>query len=305
MHYLIRERLEPCEAADIPGSDSPFVSIVTPEEWAADQDAYDMGIEFDPDVTAALDTQASANYDAITGTIFIPDRADPDLPETRFAFALDEKGVVFIDDDENAARLVASIARTRRWKNPGLERFLADFLTQIIKGDPQVLREYERELDAMETAIMEDRAEGAAQRINHMRSELRDLDDHYDHLMDLVTLFEENENGFFAEEDLRYFRTVYSRLDKLRDQASSLRDQALQMRDLYKMQLDIEQNHIMTVLTVATVIFAPLTLIAGWYGMNFVHMPELASRWGYPAVIAVSALVAVGSLLYFKKRKWL
>lgn len=152
---------------------------------------------------------------------------------------------------------------------------------------------------------MEDRAGDAPQRINHMRSELRDLDDHYDHLMDLITLFEENENGFFAEEDIRYFRTVYSRLDKLRDQSSSLRDQALQMRDLYKMHLDIEQNHIMTVLTVVTVIFAPLTLIAGWYGMNFADMPELSSAWGYPAVIALSALVAVGSLFYFKKRKWL
>ncbi|WP_428638867.1 CorA family divalent cation transporter [Schaalia sp.] len=305
MHYLIRERLEACEIDEIPGSGSPFVAVLTPQEWAAGQDAYDMGIEFDPDITAALDTQASANYDAITGTIFIPDRADPDLPETRFAFALDEKGVVFIDADRNASTLVASIAQAKRWRKPGLERFLADFLTQIIKGDPQVLRDYERELDAMEAAIMEDRAGDAPQRINRMRSELRDLDDHYDHLMDLITLFEENENGFFAEEDLRYFRTVYSRLDKLRDQSSSLRDQALQMRDLYKMHLDIEQNHIMTVLTVVTVIFAPLTLIAGWYGMNFAHMPELASRWGYPAVIALSALVAVGSLFYFKKRKWL
>ena len=259
MHYLIRERLEACEIDEIPGSGSPFVAVLTPQEWAAGQDAYDMGIEFDPDITAALDTQASANYDAITGTIFIPDRADPDLPETRFAFALDEKGVVFIDADRNASALVASIAQTKRWRKPGLERFLADFLTQIIKGDPQVLRDYERELDAMEAAIMEDRAGDAPQRINHMRSELRDLDDHYDHLMDLITLFEENENGFFAEEDIRYLRTVYSRLDKLRDQSSSLRDQALQMRDLYKMHLDIEQNHIMTVLTVVTVIFAP-----GW-----------------------------------------
>lgn len=182
---------------------------------------------------------------------------------------------------------------------------LADFFVQIIKNDPQLLRDYEDELDGMEHAIMAGSPGSAAHRINEMRSELRDLDDHYDHLMDLVRLLEENENGFFAEENLRYFRTVHGRLDKLRDQASSLRDQALQMRDLSKMRLDIQQNHIMTVLTVVTVIFAPLTLIVGWYGMNFTHMPELAWRWGYPLVFLVSLAVTLGLIIFFKRRKWL
>ena len=48
-----------------------------------------------------------------------------------------------------------------------------------------------------------------------------------------------------------------------------------------------------------------LTLIVGWYGMNFKYMPELESRWGYPVVIAVSILVALGCLIFFKKKKWL
>ena len=61
----------------------------------------------------------------------------------------------------------------------------------------------------------------------------------------------------------------------------------------------------MTVLTVVTTIFMPLTLIVGWYGMNFRYMPELESAWGYPVVILVSALILIGSLLYFKKKKWL
>lgn len=305
MHYLISERLQPCEESALRSTPLPFVAVLTPREWAEGRDAYDMGIEFDPDLSASLDTQADANYDAITGTIFIPDRANPDLPEARFTFALDEKGVVFIDAQDNAGTLVSQIAAGRRWRRPGLERFLADFFAQIIKNDPPLLRDYEDELDSMEHAIMADRPAGAASRINEMRSELRDLDDHYDHLMDLVRLLEENENGFFAEENLRYFRTIHGRLDKLRDQASSLRDQALQMRDLYKMHLDIQQNRIMTVLTVVTVIFAPLTLIAGWYGMNFTHMPELTWKWGYPAVGLASLATTGGLILFFKRRKWL
>lgn len=61
----------------------------------------------------------------------------------------------------------------------------------------------------------------------------------------------------------------------------------------------------MTVLTIVTTIFMPLTLIAGWYGMNFRYMPELDSEWGYPIAITVSLLIVVGSLVFFKLKKWL
>lgn len=61
----------------------------------------------------------------------------------------------------------------------------------------------------------------------------------------------------------------------------------------------------MTLLTIVTTVFLPLTLIAGWYGMNFRYMPELEWRWGYPVVIAVSIIIVVGSLLFFHKKKWL
>ncbi len=49
----------------------------------------------------------------------------------------------------------------------------------------------------------------------------------------------------------------------------------------------------------------PLTLIAGWYGMNFKYMPELEYKWAYPAVIVVSIVIVIVSLLFFKKKKWL
>ena len=59
------------------------------------------------------------------------------------------------------------------------------------------------------------------------------------------------------------------------------------------------------VLTVVTTVFMPLTLIVGWYGMNFKYMPELDSVWGYPAVIGISVLIVVVSIIFFKRKKWL
>jgi magnesium transporter len=117
--------------------------------------------------------------------------------------------------------------------------------------------------------------------------------------------FEEDENEFFDPENTRYFRLFSNRVSRLFDIVSALLDYTLQIRDTYSSKLDVKQNHIMTVLTVVTAIFMPLTLIAGWYGMNFKYMPELNSVFGYPVVIIVSLLIAVGSLIYFKIKKWL
>ena len=59
------------------------------------------------------------------------------------------------------------------------------------------------------------------------------------------------------------------------------------------------------ILTAVSTIFMPLTLITGWYGMNFTYMPELDSPYAYPIVIIAALAIAIGSLLYFKKKKWL
>ena len=61
----------------------------------------------------------------------------------------------------------------------------------------------------------------------------------------------------------------------------------------------------MTLLTVITSIFMPLTLIAGWYGMNFKYMPEREYKAAYPIVILLSIAIVVISLIFFKKKKWL
>ena len=63
-------------------------------------------------------------------------------------------------------------------------------------------------------------------------------------------------------------------------------------------------NEIMKVLTVFSAIMLPLTLIAGIYGMNFEHMPELHWRFGYLFALVLMAVSAVGPFLWMRKRGW-
>ena len=304
MFYLIEETLREAAQAEIKNSASQYVAVLSFEAWGRMRDSFEMGIDMDSDISEIFTTKAEVNYDSLTGSFSIPDRSDFSK-ESKFAFALDEKGVVFIDDSGKAEDLIKNIQRTKKWKLPGLERFLYDFLDQIIKDDLRLMEKYEMELDSMEQKILEGEESLSSGRINDIRSDIRDLRIHYEQLMDLGQEFEENENNFFRQENLRYFRLFLNRMARLHDTSTSLRDYTVQLRDLYKAHLDIKQNSIMTVLTVVTTIFMPLTLIAGWYGMNFRYMPELEWKWGYPIIIAISILIAVGSLVFFKKKKWL
>ena len=85
----------------------------------------------------------------------------------------------------------------------------------------------------------------------------------------------ENENGFFAKNELKYFNLLEDRLTRLENQCKSLTAFTKETREIYQAQIDINLNKVMKVLTVVTAVFAPLTLLTGWYGMNFEYLPEL------------------------------
>ena len=305
MYYLIRSTLTEVPRDKIAARTAPYVAVLTRSQWLIERGSFDMGIDIDPFAHQIHSTKAEVNYDSLTGTFQIPDRENLRERVARFAFALDEKGVVFIDDSGYAAKTVEQICRSKRWRLPSLERFLYDFLEQIVADDRELIERYDRELDAMEDAVNRDERDDVTDRLGEIRSHIRDLRIHYEHLLDFTQELEENENNFFLPENLRYFRLFFNRVERLRSATVAIADHANQIRDVYKAHLDVRQNRIMTVLTVVTTIFMPLTLIVGWYGMNFRYMPELDSKWGYPIVIAVSLAILIGSLFFFKKKKWL
>ena len=77
------------------------------------------------------------------------------------------------------------------------------------------------------------------------------------------------------------------------------------LQDTFLGYVNIEQNKIIKIFTIVSVIFMPPTLIASVYGMNFGFMPELDKKWGYPAALLFMVLSSLFILYYFKKRKWL
>jgi magnesium transporter len=104
---------------------------------------------------------------------------------------------------------------------------------------------------------------------------------------------------------------VKPRLETLRQDIASLNDYDAHLVNKVQLLLDatlglinIEQNNIIKVLTIVSVVGVPPTLVASMYGMNFKHMPELDWAWGYPYGLALIAASAILPLLWFKWRGW-
>ena len=113
------------------------------------------------------------------------------------------------------------------------------------------------------------------------------------------------ESALIKMETVAYFRDVYDRIFEAMDLIENTRDMVSSLIDIYLSSMSNKTNEVMKVLTVVATIFIPLTFIVGLYGMNFKYMPELNSEWGYPAILAFMLAVAVGMLIYFRRKKWI
>ena len=167
--------------------------------------------------------------------------------------------------------------------------------------DQEMLVAYERRLLRMEEDVTQEHTETFQNRLMPIRRELLNLRSYYDEMMDLTKELEENENGFFLKKHLKYFGTLSDRADRLMSRTVHLLEYAQQVKEAYQAQIDARQNSNMQFLTVLSTIFFPLTLITGWFGMNFRDMPGLDN--GYPAVMALSVIVILICIYIFKKKK--
>jgi len=126
---------------------------------------------------------------------------------------------------------------------------------------------------------------------------------YYDRLLSATEAIVENVNGLLSKKEMRYFQIITDRNRRLLESLRFLQDYLSQIREAYQTQVDINLNSIMKLSTVITTIFLPLTLVAGWYGMNF-DMPEYHLSFGYPMVIVGSLVLSLLIIIYFKKHKW-
>jgi magnesium transporter len=135
---------------------------------------------------------------------------------------------------------------------------------------------------------------------------------------DLINTLLHDESGLVSKQTKVFLRDAYDHAIRVMDMLEGYRELTASLLELYLSAVSQRTNEIMRVLTVISSIFIPLTFVAGVYGMNFqkepldpanvtmpLNMPELHWAYGYPGILALMLLVAIGQILFFKRKGWL
>ena len=114
-----------------------------------------------------------------------------------------------------------------------------------------------------------------------------------------------DDNPFITDPVRVYLRDTQDHAVQIADVVETYREMAAGLMDVYMSSLSNRMNEVMKVLTMMASIFIPLSFLAGLYGMNFEHMPELHYRYSYPVLLAAMVTVAAGMVVFFFRRGWI
>ena len=302
MYYSIEKKLVRVEGS---GKISQlFVAVLTLNEFEKDNLPPGFDLSTMPRYPKPRFCKAEVHEDMLSGTLSVPDKKSFGK-RSGFTYYINKTGIIFVDDTNFASSLIENLEATATWREPSPGHFIYTFMETLVENDLRYLEGIEDRLAKLEASVLADKLKGFMYSIVQIRKEILACSHYYSQLCDVALEFLENENDIFEETSLKLLKHFSDRTNRLRQETQMLREYSLQISEAYQTQIDIRQNIVMKVLTVVTAIFLPLTLIAGWYGMNFNYMPELRWHYGYLYVFILSILVVIGCLWIFKKKKFL
>lgn len=269
------------------------VGIFDEEEWSMElklKEKFSLSRDEEKVFFCKMETYASYLFGLFHVPIKKKERRSFD-----FAVYILTDRLIFIEEDSRIKEMIDLIRRRVGEGHYSMGEFLSDFFMALVEEDILYLASLEREIAEMEEMVLQGKTEHFHYRMLSIKKEISRLYCYYCQMTDV---------GDVLSVKQRICSNFLDRVDRIKQEAQSLREYAMQVQDVYQSEISIHQNNIMKFLTVVTTIFLPLTLIAGWYGMNFYNMPELNWQYGYPVVSAISLLVIIVSLWFFKKKKF-
>lgn len=201
--------------------------------------------------------------------------------------------------------------RTRLRNSAGrLRKFAADYLAYalidaIVDNYFVILELLGDEIEEIEEQVAQKPENHPLPAIYRLKREMIALRRAVWPLREVLALLQHSESPLIRPGTAIYLRDVYDHTIQIMDTIESMRDLLSGMLDVYLSVLSNRMNEIVKVLTIFSTIFIPLTFLAGVYGMNFRHFPEIGWRFGYAAFWLACGVIAVIMLFYFRRKRWL
>ena len=190
-------------------------------------------------------------------------------------------------------------------RKQGTDYLAYSLLDTIVDFYFLVLEKVDVNLDLLEEELMTFPKPTTLQHIQHAKRDMIILRKSIWPIRDVINRFLRLESSLVKQTTQIYLQDLHDHTVQTIDIIESFRDVVSGMIDIYLSNINIRTNDIMKVLTIVSTIFVPLTFITSLYGMNFEHMPELHTRFGYPLVLLFMSIVAISMLIFFRRKRWI
>ncbi len=168
-----------------------------------------------------------------------------------------------------------------------------------------VMDQVEEVIEALEDNITSTQEMTNKSEIHALKKELLVIRKSIAPLREAIGRFYKSDSSVIAAENSVFLRDLYEHTIQIMDSVESYRDMLNGLQDLLMTEVSFKMNKVMQLLTLISVIFIPLTFLAGIYGMNFEYIPELQYRYGYFVLLGVMFVLFIILLYLFKRKRWL
>lgn len=244
------------------------------------------------------------------GIISLIDMFDIERMKRDVGFILQKNRLVFLTSEEVCKEQLEEIilkALERVQKNITPERMVMAILDRLLFRGNEELMFTENIMVVLEQQVSKDHVaeEDTSEELFSLRKRISTLKSFYEQMIDVGEGLQENINKIFEEDNLQYVKNFTMKAERMKERCQSLNENLIHIWELLDASMNNKLNNTMKVFTIISVIFQPLTMITGWYGMNFVNMPELSWEHGYLYVIILNIIIVAVIWFIFKKKKLL
>lgn len=199
-------------------------------------------------------------------------------------------------------RITGKLGRIR---SRGADYLFFAILDAIVDNYFLVIENLNYRIEQLEDEVYNNPEPEVAKNIQVLKKEILQVRRWIYPVKELISRLIDTENNLIKKDTKLFLRDVQDHTIEINESLQIYREMSMSLMEMYMSNMSNKMNEVMKVLTIMASIFIPLTFIAGIYGMNFDHMPELHYRYGYHIVWAVMIILFIGMMIYFKKKKWL
>lgn len=241
----------------------------------------------------------------LSGTFVIPKKAHPIKEKDVFGFILSGNTLYFFGERKQLDELIEKFMTKYDVTETSPFNFLLRFLNNLVQEDAYFLENYNEKLEEIEESIFSGDEHEMERFIMDTRKDMNILNNYYLQLSAVGETLEEAAIPMKTSEQEAMLSLFMDRVSHLLGMVGSVKDYTSQIWNLRQTQLSDKQNKISTLLTIVTAVFLPLTLITGWFGMNFDDMPLIHNHAGYYIIVGLCILIVICELLCMKRMRWL